>query len=182
MDRLLGEWGIRWDQPGAGRQFAKVMEARRQAERDEEFKPLNSDWCFGSEQFRAEMLNHIERQRGKWHYGSELWESAQAKAEHLIAEALRSEGVPDEQLGRWRKGHPFKIELAAKLRTQTTVTLDWIAQRLQMGTRGHLAHLLYLYSHERVNGQRREIPARAGLRVGGDLCGRPSGKKDGDGE
>ena len=43
----------------------------------------------------------------------------------------------------WRKGHPFKVNLAAKLRAETTVTVSWIAQRLAMGTRGHLAHLLY---------------------------------------
>jgi hypothetical protein len=43
----------------------------------------------------------------------------------------------------WRKGHPFKVQLAARLRAQTTVTVGWIAQRLGMGTQGHLAHLLY---------------------------------------
>ena len=32
VDRSLGEWGIGWDQPGAGRQFGAVMEARRQAQ------------------------------------------------------------------------------------------------------------------------------------------------------
>ena len=42
----------------------------------------------------------------------------------------------------WRKGHPFKVNLAAKLRAETTVTVSWLAQRLAMGTRGHLAHLL----------------------------------------
>jgi hypothetical protein len=41
-----------------------------------------------------------------------------------------------------RKPHPFKVNLAAKLRAETTVTVSWIAQRLAMGTCGHLAHLL----------------------------------------
>jgi hypothetical protein len=36
------------------------------------------------------------------------------------------------------------VELAAKPRAETTVGVSWIAQRLAMGTRGHLAHLLYL--------------------------------------
>jgi hypothetical protein len=30
-----------------------------------------------------------------------------------------------------------------RLRRETTVTLAWIAERLQMGTKTHLAHLLY---------------------------------------
>jgi len=45
-----------WDRPGAGQQFAAVMETRRQAELEEEFKPLRRGWCLGSEPFRAEIL------------------------------------------------------------------------------------------------------------------------------
>ena len=61
----------------------------------------------------------------------------------LIAEALQGEGVTAAQIASWRKGHPFKVRLAARLRAESTVTVSWIAQRLGMGTRGHLAHLLY---------------------------------------
>ena len=148
VDRLMGEWGIRWDQPGAGQQFAAVMEARRQAEVAQEFKPVPRDWCVGSEAFRADLLQYVQEQRGKWHYGAELGQSARAKAERLIAEELRGAGASEEQLARWRKGHPLKVELAARLRAETTMTLEWIAERLAMGTRGHLAHLLYM--HERA--------------------------------
>ena len=142
VDRLLGEWRIPWDMPGAGKQFAAVMEARRQGELEQEFKPLARGWCLGSKQFRADMLKYIEEQKGKWHCGKELRESAEAKAERLIGEAGRSDGLTEEQIRRWRKGHPVKVKLALKLRTETTVTIGWIAQRLQMGTRAHLAHLL----------------------------------------
>ena len=90
------------------------------------------------------MLEYTEERRGTWHYGAELSESAEARAERLINEALRVSGIRPEQLASWRKGHPFKVELAAKLRAETTVSVSWIAQRLAMGTRGHLAHLLYL--------------------------------------
>jgi REP element-mobilizing transposase RayT len=142
VDRLLGEWGLRWDQPGVGRQFALLMEARRESEQQQQFKPVQRGWCVGSKPFRGEMLRYIEEHRGKWHYGAELWESAQAKAEQVIAETLRGEGIGEEELSRWRKGHPFKLRLALRLRTQTTVSVEWIARRLHMGTRGHLAHLL----------------------------------------
>lgn len=43
----------------------------------------------------------------------------------------------------------MKVSLAARLRAERTVTLDWIAKRLTMDTRGHLAHLLYLHEHAR---------------------------------
>ena len=34
------------------------------------------------------------------------------------------------------------MKLALQLRAETTGTLAWVAERLQMGTRAHLAHLL----------------------------------------
>jgi putative transposase len=142
IDRLLGEWRIPWDVPGAGRQFAAVMEARRQGELEKEFKPLRRGWCLGSKEFRADMLKYIEQQKGKWHYGEELRESAAAKAERLVGEALRVDGVAEDQLKTWRKGHPYKMNLARRLRAETTVSVGWVAERLHMGTRGHLAHLL----------------------------------------
>ncbi|MDA1055846.1 MAG: hypothetical protein O3C40_36120 [Planctomycetota bacterium] len=36
-----------------------------------------------------------------------------------------------------------KVALAQRLREETTMTLAWIAERLQMGSKTHLAHLLY---------------------------------------
>ena len=41
------------------------------------------------------------------------------------------------------KGDSLKVALAARLRTETTMTMGWIAERLAMGTRGYLNHLLY---------------------------------------
>jgi hypothetical protein len=41
------------------------------------------------------------------------------------------------------KGDPVKVALAARWRAETTMTVGWIAERLAMGTRGYLNHLLY---------------------------------------
>ena len=132
------------------------MEARRQAELEQEFKPLRRGWCLGSKEFRAEMLRYIEAQKGKWHYGAELQESAETKAERLIAEAA-SEGVTEQNLHQWRKGHSAKVKLALKLRNETTVTVAWIAQRLRMGTREHLAHLLWRASRGALADRQRTL-------------------------
>jgi hypothetical protein len=88
------------------------------------------------------MLKYIEQQKGQWHYGEKLRESAEAKAERLVGEALRVDGVVEEQLKTWKKGHPYKMNLARRLRAETTVTVGWIAERFHRGTRGHRAHLL----------------------------------------
>jgi hypothetical protein len=68
---------------------------------------------------------------------------AEALAELIIAEELK--------LGRWQetdlktrpKGDSVKVALAARLRAETTMTVGWISERLAMGTRGYLNHLLY---------------------------------------
>jgi hypothetical protein len=36
-----------------------------------------------------------------------------------------------------------KVALGARLRAETTMTVGWIAERLEMGSRGYLNHLLY---------------------------------------
>jgi hypothetical protein len=50
-----------------------------------------------------------------------------------------------------RKGEPKKVELAWQLRSQTTMPLAWIAERLQMGSRGHLAWLLHRRGQSRIS-------------------------------
>ncbi len=41
------------------------------------------------------------------------------------------------------KGDSAKVALAARLRAETVMTAGWIAERLGMGSRGYLNHLLY---------------------------------------
>lgn len=145
VDRLLGEWGIAQDSAAGCQHFAACMEARRQGELEEEFKPVRRGWCLGSEEFRKELLAQVDQKRGRWHYGPELQESAEAKAERLIAEELQSRRWTEHKLQATRKGEPMKVELALRLRAETTMSLEWIAKRLRAGTRGHLAHLLYVH-------------------------------------
>ena len=105
-------------------------------------------WFDKGKEFRRELLEQIFEQRGEWHYGHELIESAEAKAEGIIRQALTRKGWAEKDLNSRRKGDPFKVALAAKLRGQTTVTVGWIAEHLSMGTRGHLAHLLHQWTRE----------------------------------
>jgi len=143
VDRLLGEWRVPLDNAQGRREFAAELEARRQGEADEEFKPVRRGWCLGGEGFRQELLEQIATQRGASHYGEEWVESAEARAQRLIEQALHKKGWSVEELKARRKGDAFKVRLAGQLRAQTTVTAAWIAEHLHMGTRGHLTHLLY---------------------------------------
>jgi hypothetical protein len=39
------------------------------------------------------------------------------------------------------KGDPIKVKIALQLRAKSGMTLEWIATRLEMGTRSHLNDL-----------------------------------------
>ena len=119
------------------------MELRRTSEDGEEFKGIVRGWCLGSEAFRKELLAQMSQKRGPEHYGTEMRESAEQKAERIVAGELRKLGWQEAQLDSRRKGDPGKLKIALRLRQETTMTLAWIAERLQMGTRTHLSHLLY---------------------------------------
>ena len=99
-------------------------------------------WCLGGEHFRRELLAAVNGKRSQWHYGEELQESAEAKAERLRAAELGRTGWREEDLPVRRQGRPVKVRLAARLRAETTVTMEWMAKRLHKGARGYLTHLL----------------------------------------
>jgi hypothetical protein len=143
MDRLLGEWGIPKDSPAGRQRLEQALEARRGAEEGEEFKPIRRGWCLGEETFRQELLARMGERMGPEHYGEERALTAEARAEQIIAEELERRRWDEADLKNRPKGGPAKVALAARLRAETMLTVGWIAQRLAMGTRGHLNHLLY---------------------------------------
>jgi hypothetical protein len=40
------------------------------------------------------------------------------------------------------------VAVAARLRAETTMTVGWIAERLSLGSRGYLNHLLYRWRRD----------------------------------
>ena len=108
-----------------------------------EFKAIRRGWFLGAETFRQELLARMSERLGAEHYGEERAETEVAKAERIIAEELQRWKWKERELPVRPKGDVAKVALAARLRAETTMTAQWIAERLGMGTRGHLNHLLY---------------------------------------
>src|ERR1039457_4461652 len=57
-----------------------------------------------------------------------------AKTEWHLRKEIERLGWDEDQLRALRKGHRSKVMLARRLRQETTMSLNWIAARLQMGT------------------------------------------------
>ena len=65
----------------------------------------------------------MSRRAGPEHYGEEIRESAQEKANRLVEEELKKLRWREEQLLHLRKGDPKKVRIALRLRQETTMTL-----------------------------------------------------------
>ena len=143
MDRVLGEHGIPEDNRSGRLEFARRMEAIRN-ERDTQASQegLLKGWRLGSEEFVARILDQIEGKTTVNHSAIVRAEVMNQRAERLIAEGLAKEGWTASRLIQERKGHPVKVALAKRLRSETTVTLAWIANRLHMGRWTYVSSLL----------------------------------------
>ena len=142
VERLLGEKGIPKDSAAGRAEFERQMERRRREELVEEFKPVERGWCLGSEAFREELLAAAGERVGASHYGAERQEAGAAKAERLVRAGLQTLGWAQKELSQRRKGDKGKVKLARQLRAETTMTLRWIAARLQMGSWTYVSNLL----------------------------------------
>ncbi|MBC8001388.1 MAG: hypothetical protein H7X97_02260 [Opitutaceae bacterium] len=72
---------------------------------------------------------------GTHHGVGEKRETDEQKAERLVVAELRKRRWTEQDLGRRRKTDATdatKVKVAARLRAETVVTLDWIAERLQI--------------------------------------------------
>ena len=152
VDRLLGEYGFLRD-PWAGRNgFERSMEERRFEAHDEEFRGVRRSWFFGDKTFRDQLLEQMSGSRGVEHFGEERREVREDQAQGIIAEELRARGGLRTELKRRAKLDEGKVAIALRQRSETTVTFDWIAENLKMGSRSDTQNLVYAAGKEIIKG------------------------------
>jgi putative transposase len=142
VDRLLGEYRIPEDSAAGRRRLEESLERRRGAEEGDAFRLIRRGWFIGKEALKQELLAQMWKKAGKSHCGQELQESAEAKAERIVAEELKRVGLAEDELNQRRKGDLEKARIARRLRRETVVTLEWIANRLRMGSASMVVHCL----------------------------------------
>jgi len=143
VDRLLGEYGISKDTAAGRQRLEQALEARRAAEQEDPYDGVRRGWCLGSEAFRKELLEQMGERMGAEHYGAERMETAVERAERIIAVELKRRHWTEEDLRQRTKGDPTKVKLAQRLRAETVQSVQWIAQRLHLGSRAYANHLLW---------------------------------------
>ena len=143
VDRLLGENRIPRDSSAGRRQLEAVLEKRRAEESGSDYKRVRRGWFLGDKSFRKELLEQMKERVGAEHYGEERAETAEAQAEAIVLEEMKRRRWQEQDLGLRTKGEAVKVALGARLRSETVMTVKWIAKRLRMGTPGYVNHLLY---------------------------------------
>ena len=149
VDRLLGENGIPKDNEAGRKQSALLMERRRAEESAADYEQLRRDWVLGSEASRQELLVAAAERVGPNPYGAQRYETGVQKTERLVQEELRRLGWREDELRGRPKGHSGEVVMARRLRQETTMSLKWIAERLQMGSWTYVSNLL----HENQNNE-----------------------------
>ncbi len=149
VDRLLGEMGIGQDNAAGRRRFAEAMEERRGKGEAVEWKRVRRGWFLGGAVLRGRLLEMMEGGMGEHHGGEEKRETDVRKGERIVEEELEKRGWSEQDLAARRKTDAEKTWIAARLRSQTVMTLEWIAERLKMGCRHTAANCLKKLTNSR---------------------------------
>ncbi len=142
VDRVLGEMGIRKEDAAGRQHYAQAMEERRGKDQPGEWKGVRRGWFLGGGQLKEAVLERMGAGIGSHHGGEEKQETDERKAERLVQEETHKRRWTEQDLGRRRKTDAAQVKMAARLRAETVMTLDWIAGRLQMGCRHTVANCL----------------------------------------
>ena len=125
-----------------GGRLETMLEERRGAEEEGQYKAVRRGWCLGSPGFRDQLLERMAGGMGEHPGGKERQETAVAVAERIVGEELQRLGWSEADLANRRKGDAGKVAIARRLRRESTMTLRWIAQRLGMGSASMVTHAL----------------------------------------
>ncbi len=128
---LLGEKGIHEDSRAGREVFALLMERRRAKEATVDYGWVRRGWFVGSKPFRREPLAAVAQRVGVSNYGAERQESDIQRAERIVRAEIGRLGWAEQDLRSHRKGDEPKVRIARRLRRETTLSLKWIAQRVQ---------------------------------------------------
>ena len=115
---------------------------------------LRRGWYFGSQAFRERLLallpkadSDVRTDQGQHSEGAVLMrDAAEEKAERIFIRELRAAGRTEKALRERPRSEPLKWKIARTMRTQTTVSLGWIARRLDLGSASNVRHKMRRHS------------------------------------
>jgi hypothetical protein len=121
----------------------KIARNGNPKESNEQWKHIRRGWHFGSEEFCLKIQDAlhtaVEGKRRDSFMGEEIRLHDEQEAERLFQKGLACFGLQEEDLMTLKKGDDRKKVIAWNIRRKTSVNIEWIADRLQMGSRSNFA-------------------------------------------
>jgi len=118
---------------------------------------LRRGWLFGGQAFKERMLNLAQKvlsagaKRKNYGRGAAILDHHLSRAEALLESGLRVCGLQAAALSGLPCNDERKALVALVIKSQTTVPLDWIAQKLHMGTRSTVSRVTGVLSKRLPN-------------------------------
>ncbi len=153
-DRLLGAAGLADDKAGRD-SFRRIMQRRVMGiatgatpqDGDERWADIRRGWCFGSADFREDLLGKLDGIIGvsgkrESFDGTETKQHDEVEAEKLFEAGLNALRISESDLKKMKKNCIEKCCLAQIIRRRTCVSNDWIKQHLHMGKATNFASLI----------------------------------------
>jgi putative transposase len=141
-DRLLGEHGLTREDWRHRIEFSRRMEASRLESNGEREAKIRKGWLYGAEDFITHLIDRFEKKVGEHHRAEERARTDEEIAERIVRTGMKELGWEEEDLRRRRKSDAAKVRMARTVRERTSVSLKWIARRLEMGRWTHVSNLL----------------------------------------
>ena len=114
----------------------ECVRSRSRKEMEREWRSVRRGWYLGDRSFKSKLLDRIggllEGRQADSVKGEAVGAWRREEAERWIGSALAELGLDEAGLRRIPKGAKEKMAMAWWLRRHTTLSRQWIAQRLQM--------------------------------------------------
>ena len=129
----MWEHFIPQDSPAGRAELEQQLEQRRAQEEGADWKNIRRGWCLGSGQFREELLAQAHRLTEETNQAGTRRETTEAKARRILQEELDRLGWTEPELAKRSEDDERKVQLARRLRAETSMTWQWIGEQLHLG-------------------------------------------------
>lgn len=153
-NRLLSACGLEEAAPSSIVKYRTLVESRMLGEsaaltdvvRESVEKQLKRGWYIGGESFRDQLLDMIGGSSDNLR-GQQRRAHDEREAERLLKLALDMLGLIEDDLLAMKSTRPEKQAVAWLLKKRTTVTVMWLASRLNMGHRTNASRAISAFDH-----------------------------------
>ncbi len=145
VSRVLGN--LQWHDRARDRRayVTRLEQLTTQRQDQDQLTAIRRGWVFGGDSFRERIIDLLENDRApvtrKLRREETDRDHGRRQAERIITRALELLRVTDAELAARPKGDWRKRVIGHRVRRDTSVSLRWLADRLQMGTAGYVSRI-----------------------------------------